>query len=357
MCRDAEIPLVLVQLGCNLRDCPPFKSEHRDDLEPKQEQAWQQAFEAGTKAEEHDISEALGHYLRAEQVDDQFALLHFRIAQCLDFLTKFDEARAAYIRARELDICPLRKLQAVGDILARTAEQTQVALVDADATICENSLNGIPGFREYVDHVHPSIGMHQLIGRLIAEKIIAEGWVKASSDWPEGTGAGNRRQVYFEHFNGLGPTYLSNGSRRLGWLEDWARRHRLADETIPLDVRGYLQHGHRQLGFGRISPAWDLYQMAIEDDPTQTKALLDHAHYLVMQGRIKLARSMLQRLMSATVPSETQAAAAFALLIVARTQQDTETAENLLTEFGSRIKDAAQAMPKWMALDSDAIPH
>ncbi|MEO1995866.1 MAG: hypothetical protein ABGZ17_11390, partial [Planctomycetaceae bacterium] len=247
MCRDAKIPLVLVQLGCNLRDCPPFKSEHRDDLKPTQEQAWQQAFEAGTKAEEHDISEALGHYLRAEQLDDQFALLHFRIAQCLDFLTKYDEARAAYIRARELDICPLRKLQVVGEILARTAEQEHVPLVDAEATIRATSLNGIPGFREYVDHVHPSIGMHQLMGRLVAEKVIAEGWVKASSDWPEGTGAGNRRQVYFEYFNGLGPTYLSNGSRRLGWLENWARRHRLADETIPLDVRGYLQHGHRQL--------------------------------------------------------------------------------------------------------------
>ena len=29
VCRDAQVPLILVNLGDNLRDCPPFKSEHR----------------------------------------------------------------------------------------------------------------------------------------------------------------------------------------------------------------------------------------------------------------------------------------------------------------------------------------
>jgi len=357
MCRDAGIPLVLVQLGCNLRDCPPFKSEHRDDLKPEDEQKWQQAFEAGTKAEEHDIPKALEHYRRAEKLDDQFALLHFRMAQCLDFLGEFDTAHAAYVRAVELDICPLRKLSAVGEILARTAGQTQVPLVDAESAIRQASQNGIPGFREYVDHVHPSIGMHQLIGRLVADQVIAEGWVTASDEWPQDAQSRSRRQVFLQHFNDLGPTYLSNGSRRLGWLEDWARRHRLADETIPLDVRGYLHHGHRQLGFGRVAAAWDLYLLALEDDPVHAAELLNHARFLVLQGRMKLARDILEQLIAGEVSTELRESAAFALLIIARELDETQVAAQIEAKYGTRLQQAAARMPEWNALDSDEPPH
>ena len=69
--RAAGVPVVLIKLGSNLRDCPPFKSEHRADLTPEHERAWQAAFDAATAAEavEHpDLERALTLYRKAEAI-------------------------------------------------------------------------------------------------------------------------------------------------------------------------------------------------------------------------------------------------------------------------------------------------
>ena len=50
-CRVAQVPVLVVTLGSNLRDCPPFKSEHRAGLSTEAELRWQVAFDAGTAAE------------------------------------------------------------------------------------------------------------------------------------------------------------------------------------------------------------------------------------------------------------------------------------------------------------------
>src|SRR5204863_6002084 len=62
MCHDAKIPIILVKLGSNLRDCPPFKSEHNPGLSLADETAWQRRFEAATAAEKTEIDQALAPY-------------------------------------------------------------------------------------------------------------------------------------------------------------------------------------------------------------------------------------------------------------------------------------------------------
>ena len=96
-CRAAEVPLVLVRLGSNLRDCPPFKSEHRDGLSPEVEAAWQRAFDDGAEAERQGMfSDALVSYREAEEHDDQFALLFWRLARVLDRLGRFRPHRSTW---------------------------------------------------------------------------------------------------------------------------------------------------------------------------------------------------------------------------------------------------------------------
>ena len=125
------------------------------------------------------------------------------------------------------------------------------------------------------------------------------------------------------------------------------------EQRYLFDVRGYLHHGHRQLGFGRVSAAWDLYVMAVEDDVSQTAELLNHARFLVQQGRMKLARALLERLNEGKVSAEVREAAAFALLIIARELDDAQEAEHIEAEYGSRLQKASARMPEWNALDSD----
>ena len=68
-CRRAEVPLVLVRLGSNLRDCPPFKSEHRDGITPGELATWQAAMDAGVAAtDERRLDQALMAFREAEEL-------------------------------------------------------------------------------------------------------------------------------------------------------------------------------------------------------------------------------------------------------------------------------------------------
>src|SRR5207244_1308920 len=83
-CRAAHVPLVLVHLGSNLRDCPPFKSEHRAGLAPQLESDWRAAFDVATATERTDPARALDYYRGAAAIDGEYPLLDYRIARLLD---------------------------------------------------------------------------------------------------------------------------------------------------------------------------------------------------------------------------------------------------------------------------------
>ena len=93
LCGTANVPLILVNLGSNLRDCPPFKSEHKPRLTPEAESDWQTYFDQASKTEANDLQQALRQYRQAEDIDSGDALLSYRIARCLDRLGRRGEAK------------------------------------------------------------------------------------------------------------------------------------------------------------------------------------------------------------------------------------------------------------------------
>lgn len=291
MCRDADVPVLLVRLGANLRDCPPFKSEHKLGLSVEDEQRWRDLFDEATAAGDSDSAAALKLYQQALKIDDQYPLLHFRIARCQDELGNIDEANVSFQNALNADICPLRMISRISDDLLSVAESNDTMLVDAASMIAAASPDNIPGYESYIDHVHPTIGVHQLIGRVIADRLQSEGLVGGQA-----ISIQQRRKVYFRHISQLGPAYFSNGRRRIGWLEGWARRQRLFDETLPVDARGYVATSIRYLDLHDYDTAGDNLQMAVAVDAAAAKLLLDHAAHLFGQGRPADAKWVLKEL-------------------------------------------------------------
>lgn len=291
-CRRARVPLVLVNLGENLRDCPPFKSEHKPGLSAASLQHWQEIFDKATKLEETGLEPALQAYREAESIDDQYALLSYRMARCFDRLGEMDEARLYYTRAKDLDICPLRMLSPMHKRLKRIAADTNTPLVDVQKLFAEASPDGIPGNNLFMDHVHPSIESHQRIARALAARLERMGLVPANEKWDDH----RRRLAYRSHFQTLGPAYLANGRRRVAWLEDWACRQRLDAETVPKDARGHLDLGRKRLDYGERQSAWDEIRQAIDDDPRLAEDVLDYAYQLFQGGRGSLAEEILLRL-------------------------------------------------------------
>ena len=215
-----------------------------------------------TAAEKTDLPRALQVYQEAAAIDADYALLNFRIARTLDRLGRPTEALPYFERAKDTDICPLRITAPLEHTLLRIAAETDTPLVDAAQIIAARSPDGIPGNDWYVDHVHPSIGGHQLIARTIAAQFPAGGWLPAAAEWPEA----ERVKTYARHLATVGPAYLADGKRRLAWLEDWAKRQRLAAETTPHDAAGFARLAFRHLDLGDDAAAQDALREALKRD-------------------------------------------------------------------------------------------
>jgi tetratricopeptide (TPR) repeat protein len=292
MCGEAEVPVVLVLLGSNVRDCPPFKSEHRPGLSLEQEQSWQADCDRAAAVEASDPQHALELYLAAAQIDDEHALLRFRIARLLDRLGRTDEAAGHYLAAKDRDVCPLRMPDSFAASLRQTADRTGTPLIDGRGLIeaeCEASL---PGNDWYMDHVHPTIGGHQIIGRALAAMVEESLETVNLRPWSDEERRASRRQ----HLQSLGKIYLTNGYERVNWLENWARRRRLLEETFPRAPAAHLRYGHREWDFARQEQAWEHYQTAMQADPQMLVLLKGRIAQLIEQGRPTEATQMAERL-------------------------------------------------------------
>ena len=166
--RQAGVPLLFITPVSNLRDCPPFKSEHRPGLTPQDLRRWDQLWNQAKAAYPADLRRAVALLEQAAAIDDQHAGLHYQLGQCYDTLGDLDRAKRHYSLAKDLDICPLRMLDTMQRVLRDVAEGTGTPLLDADALLAQRCRGGIADDSWLVDHIHPSVRGHQVIANAIA---------------------------------------------------------------------------------------------------------------------------------------------------------------------------------------------
>jgi len=350
MCSAANVPVILVLPGSNLRDNAPFKSEHPPELTAERELAWQRAFDAGAAAA--DPAQALAECRIAEAIDDGYALLSFRMARCLDQLGRHDEARRLYRKAKNDDVCPLRILDNMCDILTRIAEETDTPLVDARALFISRSAHGIPGSDWYTDHVHPTIYGHQQIAQAVVDAMQREGWPVPLAR----SSAETRRTARTSHIRKLGPAWFANGRRRVGWLEAWARRQRLLEETTPVDARGFLHRGCRRCGFDEPVAAWADFDEALNRDPSTETGILNFAFELFDQGRPAAAAKVTDALDERASPL-IEFELRLAQYVLASARQDMTAAARLISDWGDAFRHLEDNSTPWqLAQPATALP-
>ncbi len=248
MAHSAGAELVLVSPASNLRHCTPFKSEPTMGLDAAESRRWASLFEAAEKAADEDRwPEALAALDQAAVIEDRHAGAHYLRGRALDALGRHDQAKAAFARARDEDVCPLRALGQGRNIVAEVARERDVPLVDFVTLVENRSRQGIPGESLFLDHVHPTIEGARLLALEILETLRREGLVQPSPAWgPEAI------QAVVDDVEGrLQPAShglaLSNLSKVLGWAGklDEARKlsiraARLAPESAQMHHQAAL---------------------------------------------------------------------------------------------------------------------
>lgn len=158
--RKAGAQVLVSTVATNLKDSPPFSSQHSPSLSDSDLQQWQHAFDEATKQIQRGYdSEALALLEDSQSVDPQHALLAFKKAQTYEKLGQLHKARRAYIDARNLDGLRFRADSTLNKRIRETVQEhsdERVALFDAERVFggTANSTYPIAGYDDFFEHVH-----------------------------------------------------------------------------------------------------------------------------------------------------------------------------------------------------------
>lgn len=210
-----KVPMMLMNPVSNL-EWPPFKSEHRGDItDAEREEFRLLSDQPGERSAR-----------RLVEIDSEHARAWHRLGMYYRNSGRLHEAHDAFIRAKELDVCPLRMPEAIREWIDIVAHESDLTLVDMEERIAAVSHSGFPDNQWLVDHVHPTVAGHQLIAEALMERLTKQGYLKPRDGWIV-----IRDQAYQSHLESLDDAYFAWGDRALRNVQSWA--HGLVEEDKP----------------------------------------------------------------------------------------------------------------------------
>ena len=194
-CRARRVPLVFCTVTSNERGFAPARLE---PPLPNGERVRYVDFLAQGQRE-HASSAALTALDQAEVLYADDAYLHFLRGYHLEQLGHGARARAAYVRARELDPRPWRATAALNEVVRRVAAEEGVLLADVEERFRAHSPAAGVGWELMADHLHPAAAGQVLLARAIVAALKG-----APAPWQVAPGAADRLAAADEYGRRLG---------------------------------------------------------------------------------------------------------------------------------------------------------
>jgi len=143
--RKAGVPVIVSEQVSNLRDQPPFVS-------------------VADKGQES----ALDVYRKAQQLEQS---------------GRIDEARAAYIRAKDMDALPFRAPEQINQAIHQLATEYRIPVVPMQRYFEGESRNGIIGSQLMMEHLHPTAEGYFLLSEAFLDTMRQSNMI--SAQWPQ----------------------------------------------------------------------------------------------------------------------------------------------------------------------------
>ncbi|MEO6094613.1 MAG: tetratricopeptide repeat protein [Fibrobacteria bacterium] len=283
----------------NEKDCSPFKSEPGPRVTP-QDRARIAEWKRRADSLSGQPSLAMPWYDSAIALDDRDAALDYAGAKAAYAAGQFKRAKQLFQKALDEDICPLRALTPMRDIVLKTAQANGALALDFAALLerktAADSGNDVLGEPDFVDHVHLSIDDYRFMALAILGRMSASGMARTAPGWDETPQRNNPAVAALAQrvMAKMGPRELGEGLHNLAKVVNWAGKHadaaRIAERALATDSLGLeaiwssLFVGAAREREGREDEAILHYRRAVRLDPTNPMSHHYLADALVRQG-------------------------------------------------------------------------
>ncbi len=184
LCSSHGIPLLLGSQVSNLRDLPPFVSQHLDGFPTRDSVEFKRHYDYGMQEyRKGNIDIALKSFERSLELDGQRADAHFQRGKCLDSLGRDSEARQAYVKARDYDQLRFRMSSDFNNAMHEICTDTRTVFVDMEKMFMANSPDSLVGHELIVEHLHPNSWGFFLMGKEYARAMREHGILASREEW------------------------------------------------------------------------------------------------------------------------------------------------------------------------------
>ncbi|MBL8809687.1 MAG: hypothetical protein JNM43_05875 [Planctomycetaceae bacterium] len=231
MCRQANVPLLVIRPSANLADCPPFKSEFSAELsEAERNRIADLLHQSRQFLSEQKWDDAQRCLNDAVTQDPRYALSWYELGQWHRSRGNSADALRCFQRAVDEDVCPLRMTTPLVRVMREVTSAEQVPLLDAHELLATLSPQQLPGDFLLVDHVHPSFRGHEEIAVAIAKWMQQTGLAPMvdAAAWEQSARDACRQRV-----QSMSDTYFLQGRRQLEILKRWAAGRSQEPEFAP----------------------------------------------------------------------------------------------------------------------------
>jgi tetratricopeptide (TPR) repeat protein len=240
--QSAGAEIIFIVPASNLKDSSPFKSQHTAGISQpdrvRVENLITQALEQMAAARWLEASETLN---TAIEIDPRFAELHYRRGKALFALGRYEEAKIAFTRARDEDICPLRVLSSMREKLAEVTRATGSPTIDFIALLEQRQLtakgHSILGEEYFLDHVHPTIEGNRMLALKLLEVLRERGVVQTGDALDNQTIAAIASRFEGRLDPQLRARALANLAKVLSWAGKIEDASRPASRALSFDVK------------------------------------------------------------------------------------------------------------------------